>query len=77
MRIIFTCQNCLYQEQFYNFEFTFPKIEEQQRIAEYLKKKVTEIDALITKKESFIEEMETYKKSLVYEYVTGKKEVPV
>ncbi|MBE5885419.1 MAG: restriction endonuclease subunit S [Lachnospiraceae bacterium] len=65
----------LYQEQFYNFEFTYPSMEEQQRIAEYLEKQVEDIDALIAKKEAFVEEMETYKKSLIYEYVTGKKEV--
>lgn len=65
----------LYQEQFYNFEFTYPSMEEQQRIAEYLEKQVEDIDALITKKEVFVEEMEAYKKSLIYEYVTGKKEV--
>ena len=50
-------------------------LEEQKEIAEYLDKKVAEIDNLIAKKESLISEMEEYKKSLIYECVTGKKEI--
>ena len=53
-----------------------PPIDEQQEIAEYLDKKCSEIDSLITKKEQFLTELDSYKKSLIYEYVTGKKEVP-
>jgi type I restriction enzyme S subunit len=53
-----------------------PPIEEQQEIADYLDKKCTAIDTLISKKEQFLTELENYKKSLIYEYVTGKKEVP-
>ncbi len=52
----------------------FP-INEQQEICNYLDKKCSEIDTLISKKEQFITELESYKKSLIYEYVTGKKEV--
>lgn len=52
----------------------FP-INEQQEICNYLDKKCSEIDTLISKKEQFINELESYKKSLIYEYVTGKKEV--
>lgn len=66
----------LYQEQFYNFAFPLPDIEEQKEIAEYLYSFCHEIDSLIASKEKFITELETYKKSLIYEYVTGKKEVP-
>jgi type I restriction enzyme S subunit len=58
-----------------NFSITIPYLEEQQQIAEYLDKKVFEIDNLIAKKESLINEMEEYKKSLIYECVTGKKEI--
>ena len=58
-----------------NFSITIPYLEEQQQIADYLDKKVSEIDNLISKKESLISEMEEYKKSLIYECVTGKKEV--
>lgn len=53
-----------------------PPMNEQQEIAEYLDKKCTEIDSLISKKEQFLTELESYKKSMIYEYVTGKKEVP-
>jgi type I restriction enzyme S subunit len=59
-----------------NFPLPLPKKCEQQEIAEYLDKKCTEIDSLITKKEQFLTELDSYKKSLIYEYVTGKKEVP-
>lgn len=51
--------------------------QEQVEIAEYLDKKIPEIDKLISEKEELIKELENYKKSLIYEYVTGKKEVPV
>lgn len=57
-------------------KFSLPTKDEQQEIAEYLDKKCTEIDSLITKKEQFLTELESYKKSMIYEYVTGKKEVP-
>ncbi len=58
-----------------NLLILMPSLNEQQQIAEYLDKKVAEIDNLITKKESLIDEMEEYKKSLIYECVTGKKEL--
>lgn len=65
----------LYQGQFYNFEFTFPNLFEQQQIANYLDEKCSKIDALISNKQEKIEKLNEYKKSLIYEYVTGKKEV--
>ncbi len=65
----------LYQEQFYNFEYTYPPLAEQQTIVDYLDTKCTEIDNLIAKKEQFLKEIESYKKSLIYEYVTGKRRV--
>jgi type I restriction enzyme S subunit len=58
-----------------NYKITYPSIDEQKEISDYLDNKCSEIDKLITKKEQLIEELETYKKSLIYEYVTGKKEV--
>lgn len=58
-----------------NFYVSVPPLEEQNQIAEYLDKKTSEIDTLITKKEVLIAELEEYKKSLIYECVTGKKEV--
>lgn len=65
----------LQAEKFLNFSIPVPPLQEQKEIAEYLDKKVTEIDNLIVKKESLINEMEEYKKSLIYECVTGKKEI--
>lgn len=55
---------------------TFPPLDEQCEIADYLDKKCAAIDTLISKKQQFIDELTAYKKSLIYEYVTGKKEVP-
>ena len=48
---------------------------EQQEIVDYLARKCSEIDTLISKKEQLIAELEAYKKSLIYESVTGKREV--
>ena len=50
-------------------------IEEQNRIADYLDKKLAAIESLILKKTEKIAALNQYKKSLIYEYVTGKKEV--
>lgn len=49
--------------------------QEIEKIINYLDKKTSEIDTLITKKEALIAELEEYKKSLIYECVTGKKEI--
>lgn len=48
---------------------------DQQQIADFLDKKCSEIDNLITKKEQLVVELEAYKKSLIYEVVTGKRGV--
>lgn len=48
---------------------------DQQQISDFLDKKCSEIDKLITKKEQLVVELEAYKKSLIYEVVTGKREV--
>ena len=65
----------LQADKFLNFVLAIPPSDEQQEIVNYLDKKCSEIDTLISKKEQFITELESYKKSLIYEYVTGKKEV--
>ena len=52
-----------------------PSTNEQVEIVDYLDKKTSEIDLLVSKKEQLIKELESYKKSLIYDYVTGKKEV--
>ena len=56
-------------------KITLPPNKEQQQIADYLTKKCSEIDKIISQKEQIISELESYKKSLIYEYVTGKKQV--
>lgn len=65
----------LYQGQFYNFEFTYPSLDEQKRISDYLDEKCDEVDKIINIKKMKIDQLIEYKKSLIYEYVTGKKEV--
>lgn len=62
-------------DKYSNLLITTPPLEEQNQIAEYLDKKTSEIDTLITKKEALIAKLEEYKKSLIYECVTGKKEI--
>lgn len=59
-----------------NVPFLVFSVQEQKEIAQYLDKKCSDIDAIISYKENYIMEIENYKKSLIYEYVTGKKEVP-
>jgi len=47
-----------------------PKLEEQQRIAEFLDRKCGEIDEMIALQEEFIEELKAYKQSVITEAVT-------
>lgn len=49
----------------------------QEKIADYLDTKCSEIDALIQLKLQKIDSLKEYKKSIIYEYVTGKKEVAI
>lgn len=65
----------LTQDKFYKFKFTYPPIDEQIAIANYLDSKSTQIDSAITDKKAQLKILTDYKKSLIYEYVTGKKEV--
>ena len=60
-----------------NLFIAVPPISEQLLIIEYLNKKCTKIDSIISEKKKQIETIEEYKKSLIFEYVTGKKEVYV
>lgn len=53
----------------------FPTIPEQQSIADYLDRKCSEIDELISIKQQKIEKLKDYKKSLIFECVTGKRKV--
>ena len=50
-------------------------INPQKRISDFLDKKCSQIERVISIKQEKIEKLQEYKKSLIYEYVTGKKEV--
>lgn len=65
----------LYQAQFYNFEFTYPSLEEQISIASYLETKCSKISHLIDLLEQNIAMLKSFKQSIIYEYVTGKRRV--
>lgn len=58
-----------------NITIPVPLVTTQQQISDFLDKKCSEIDKLITKKEQLVVELESYKKSLIYEVVTGKRSV--
>jgi type I restriction enzyme, S subunit len=62
-------------DQFLNFYFPIPSLEEQKDIANFLDGKIKNINNLVFKKEQLVNEIGGYKNSLIYEYVTGKKEV--
>ena len=53
----------------------FPPISEQEKVVEFIKNKISEIDCVLKNKLSIVEKLTEYKKSLIYEVVTGKKEV--
>ena len=63
--------------QISEFKIAFPSVSEQREIVDYLKKRIGDIDSLISEKKALIVDLQAYKKSLIYEYVTGKKEAPV
>lgn len=65
----------LSQELLKRLPVLLPPTEEQQKIAQYLESKCSEIESAIAKQTSIIEKLTEYKKSLIYEAVTGKKEV--
>lgn len=47
-----------------------PKLDEQQRIADYLDTKCSKIDTIISKQEAVIEKLKAYKQSIITEAVT-------
>jgi type I restriction enzyme S subunit len=55
--------------------YPLPTLEEQNEIAEYIDKKLEELNTIISQKQGLLAELQAYKKSVIYEYVTGKKEV--
>lgn len=62
-------------EDFKNIKGTLPKLSEQEKIANFLDKKTSQFDSIISKKEVLIEKLEEAKKSLISEVVTGKVKV--
>lgn len=62
----------LYQHQFGEFKHTFPPLEEQQQIADFLDSKCSKINESIEQSNKVIQKLEEYKKSLIYNAVTGK-----
>ena len=60
----------LYQEQFYNFSYSFPPLPEQEAIASYLDEKCGAIDTLIAEAKTTIEEYKAWKASVIFEAVT-------
>lgn len=69
----------LYQGDFAEFSYTFPRISGQKAIADYLDKRCGEIDSIIADIEKQIELLKQYKKSLITETVTKglDKSVPM
>ncbi|MCI6449825.1 MAG: restriction endonuclease subunit S [Succinivibrio sp.] len=70
-----TIQN-ISAEKYSNLFIPIPNLGEQNRIINFLDKKCSEIDSLISDKKEQLEKLASYKQSMIYEYVTGKKEVP-
>ena len=60
----------LYQNVFDEFTFTFPKKNEQQRIADFLDKKTAQLDKVKALLEEQIQKLKDYRASLIYETVT-------
>lgn len=52
-----------------------PRIEEQEKIANFLDEKTSQFDLIISKKEELIQRLEESKKSIISELVTGKIKV--
>lgn len=69
----------LYQGDFAEFSYTFPKLNEQQKIAAFLDAQCTKIDGIVADIEKQIETLQKYKKSLITETVTKglDKSVPM
>ena len=64
-----------YSSEFKKIKIPLPSLDEQEKIANYLDQKCSEIDAVMSLKKEQLKVLAEYKKSLIYEYVTGKKEV--
>ncbi|MBD2134149.1 restriction endonuclease subunit S [Sphaerospermopsis sp. FACHB-1094] len=67
----------LYQNVFENFEYPFPPLDEQEKIARFLDYKTKQIDDLIAKKETLIEKLDEKRTSLISHAVTKGLDVNV
>lgn len=63
------------QEKIFNYYIVSPTIKEQKQIAEYLDKKTSKIDSLISKVELQIKQLQEFRESLISSAVTGKIKV--
>ena len=61
------------QEQIGNIKIPFPPLKSQEKIADYLDSKCSQIDKYITEKQNIIQKLDAYKKSLIFECITGKQ----
>ncbi|MFR0001022.1 MAG: restriction endonuclease subunit S [Intestinibacter bartlettii] len=62
-------------EKMKKINIPIPMGEEDEKIANFLDKKTSQFDSIISKKEALIEKLEEAKKSLISEVVTGKVKV--
>ena len=58
------------QRDLYNVNFPYPTLDEQRRIADYLDRKCSQIDAIIARQQEVIEKLKAYKLSVITEAVT-------
>jgi type I restriction enzyme S subunit len=63
------------QEKINNFKITYPPIEEQIKVSNFIAKKELEIKNVISKSQLEIELLKEYKTALISEVVTGKVDV--
>ena len=61
-----------YSSEFKSIKVALPPKATQQRIAEYLDSKCTQIDSIIQESKKSIEEYKAWKQSVIFEAVTGK-----
>lgn len=60
---------------FGGFKLPYPDIDNQNKIAKYLREKCSKIDQIIADKQALVTDLESYKRSLIYEAVSGKRKV--
>ncbi|MDU7891340.1 MAG: restriction endonuclease subunit S [Finegoldia magna] len=70
-----TAQPLITSTKLKNIPLLIPSHEEQSSIANYLNKKLYDINKILGKKKQQISKLHEVKASIIYEYVTGKKRV--